>query len=437
VSYLWSQLSGPSTATIGTAGQASTLVSGLVQGVYTFQLTVTDNSGIKATDVVKVTVNAAAPVPGPPSANAGADQTITLPVSSTTLSGSGSEANGTIVSYQWTQTSGPSTATIGTAGQASTAVSGLVQGVYVFQLTVTDNSGVTATDVVKVTVNPAAAHVPPVAVAGPDQTVTLPVSFVSLDGSGSYDTDGTIVSYDWVQISGKGGVTITNSTTAKPDLYGLQAGTYVFQLTVTDNTGATASAQVTITVNGTASTGPVAIAGSDTTIAYPSSTAVLNGSQSYSSNGTIVSYAWSQVSGPSNATIATDNAAASTVSQLALGVYVFQLTVTDNLGNVDSSTVTVTVLNSERTSKDQFQIYPNPVVGGTITVNGINNYTGPVMVKLHDMRGRIIMNYEFDKSGNSVQQTIPLPANLARGVYVLSIHFDGQSVPYVYEIVKQ
>jgi hypothetical protein len=190
-------------------------------------------------------------------------------------------------------------------------------------------------------------------------------------------------------------------------------------------------------VSGTASTGPIAIAGSDTTIAYPSSTAMLNGSQSYSPDGTIVSYVWNQVSGPSNAAITTDSGATSMVSQLTLGVYVFQLKVTDNLGNVSTSTVTVTVMSTERTSKDQFSIYPNPVVGGTITVNGINNYTGPVMVTLHDMRGRIIMNYEFDKSGNEVQQTIPLPANLARGVYVLSIHFEGQTVPYVYEIVKQ
>ena len=290
---------------------------------------------------------------------------------------------------------------------------------------------------VKVTVNPASVHVPPVAVAGPDQAVTLPVRRLSLDGSGSYDTDGTIVSYDWVQLSGKGGVTITNSSTATPELYGLQAGTYVFQLTVTDNAGASATAQVTITVSGTASVMPVAIAGSDTTIAYPSSTAILNGSQSYSPNGTIVSYGWNQISGPSNAVIATDNAAISTVSQLALGVYVFQLTVTDDKGNVDTSTVTVSVVNNERTSKDQFQLYPNPVVGTTVTVNGINSYAGPVMVTLHDMRGRNIMTYQFDKSGNEFQQTIPLPANLARGVYVLSVHFEGQAVPYIYEIVKQ
>ena len=440
VSYQWTQLSGPSTATIAAAGQASTTISGLVQGVYNFQITVTDNSGTTATDAVKVTVNAAAVVPGPPSANAGPDQTITLPTSSVTLSGSGSEANGTIVSYKWTQISGPSTATIGTADQAATGVSGLVQGVYQFQLTVTDNSGVTATDVVKVTVNPAVVHVPPVAVAGPDQTVTLPVSFVSLDGSGSYETNGTIVSYEWVQLSGLGGVTIVNSSTATPDIYGLQPGTYVFQLTVTDNFGASASDQVTIVVGAAPPpvvAMPVANAGADTVIAYPSSSAVLNGSQSYSPNGNIVSYSWSQISGPSNAAIASDSGGTSMVNQLEIGVYVFQLTVTDSKGGVDTSSVTVTVINSERTTQNPFQLYPNPVVGSTVTISGINSYTGNVKVDLLGVRGEHIATYEFSKEGDQFLQNVPLPANLARGVYIVTILFQGQATPYICRMVKQ
>ena len=168
VSYAWTQVSGPSTATFGTAGAASTTVGGLIEGAYRFQLTVTDNSGVTATATVQVTVNPAAVTPGTPSANAGSDQTITLPTNSVTLTGSGTETNGTIVTYQWSELSGPATYTITTAGQASTTVTGLVQGAYIFQLTVTDNSGVTATDVVTVTVNPAPrSNIPPVANAGP------------------------------------------------------------------------------------------------------------------------------------------------------------------------------------------------------------------------------------------------------------------------------
>jgi len=59
-----------------------------------------------------------------PAANAGADQTVTLPASTATLTGSGSDPDGTITGYAWTRVTGPKTATIATqsrmlkAGQA-------------------------------------------------------------------------------------------------------------------------------------------------------------------------------------------------------------------------------------------------------------------------------------------------------------------------------
>ena len=48
----------------------------------------------------------------PPVANAGIDQTITLPTNIVLLNGSGTDADGTIVSYAWTKISGPSAGTI-------------------------------------------------------------------------------------------------------------------------------------------------------------------------------------------------------------------------------------------------------------------------------------------------------------------------------------
>lgn len=88
-----------------------------------------------------------------PVANAGADLPITLPTNSVTLSGSGTDGDGSISSYAWSQVSGPSTSTINSASSASTTVSNLSQGTYIFRLTVKDNGGLTATDDVTVTVN--------------------------------------------------------------------------------------------------------------------------------------------------------------------------------------------------------------------------------------------------------------------------------------------
>ena len=134
-----------------------------------------------------------------PTANAGADQTITLPATTVTLNGTGStDSDGTIKSYKWVQTSGPVTVTFSSTTVASPALSKLTAaGTYVFTLTVTDDDGATATDQVTITVN--AANVAPTANAGTDQTITLPTTTVTLNGTGSKDSDGSIKTYKWLQ----------------------------------------------------------------------------------------------------------------------------------------------------------------------------------------------------------------------------------------------
>ncbi|MFM7837939.1 MAG: PKD domain-containing protein, partial [Chitinophagaceae bacterium] len=93
-----------------------------------------------------------------PTANAGADQTITLPNSSVTLTGSGSDPEGGPLTYLWTKISGPATGTIASPTSASSAVTNLsLAGTYVFQLSVSDNKGSITSDQVSITVNEAPA----------------------------------------------------------------------------------------------------------------------------------------------------------------------------------------------------------------------------------------------------------------------------------------
>ncbi|MEO7047993.1 MAG: kelch repeat-containing protein, partial [Ferruginibacter sp.] len=86
-------------------------------------------------------------VNNPLTANAGADQPITYPTDSVVLIGSGT---GKIISYKWSQMSGPNQATILDSALAKTTVKNLVLGVYRFQLIVRDASGDSAGDIMLV-----------------------------------------------------------------------------------------------------------------------------------------------------------------------------------------------------------------------------------------------------------------------------------------------
>ena len=150
VGYQWTKISGPSSYNIVSPTSAITVFNGLVQGVYQFELRVTDNNGARGRDTVEIRVNASANLA--PVANAGPDQTITLPTNSVTLSGSGTDADGIITGYSWKQISGPSASVIASPGDTTTLSNGLIGGNYQFELTVTDNLGAVGKDTVSIVV---------------------------------------------------------------------------------------------------------------------------------------------------------------------------------------------------------------------------------------------------------------------------------------------
>lgn len=83
-------------------------------------------------------------------------------------------------------------------------------------------------------------------------------------------------------------------------------------------------------------------AGADKSLILPINSSTLDGSAS-SFSGSIVSTTWSKISGPTSYLIANPSTLSTTVSNLEEGIYLFSLTVSDNLGNTGSDTMVIVV----------------------------------------------------------------------------------------------
>ena len=88
---------------------------------------------------------------------------------------------------------------------------------------------------------------------------------------------------------------------------------------------------------------PIAEAGPDVSINLPGNSTTLNGSSSSDEDGTIGSFQWRKIAGPATFTIVDPNAATTVVNNLVEGTYYFELKVTDNEGAFDLDTMSVTI----------------------------------------------------------------------------------------------
>ncbi len=195
LTYTWSCYGGAGSVTFADPNAAGTTATFSVAGSYELRLEVSDGSMV-GSDLVTITV-----LPKPneaPTPDAGPDQTITFP-GQATLTGSATDDDlpdpPNTVSYTWSTVSGPGNVTFGDPNIAATTASFTAPGVYVLQLTA-DDSELSATDTITVTVNP------PLTVQAPDDGLTAyEMTTVHMSATG-YSPAGDPLTYAWTQTAG-------------------------------------------------------------------------------------------------------------------------------------------------------------------------------------------------------------------------------------------
>lgn len=357
--YEWEQISGtPAVSLSDRFDPRPTFVApDVVPGGQTslvFQLTVENGAELTDTDTVTVTV---LPVGNqPPNADAGAPQSV-MEGTEVFLNGLGSsDPNpGDTLFYQWEQTDGPmvmlSDDTDSQPRFIAPDVTGAGAVFLEFLLTVRDDENAADTDrvIITVTETPTGPNQPPIADAGPDR-IAEAGDRVLLDGTGSRDSDGTIIAYQWDQIDGDipvglSGASQPEASFTAPDIQNSQV--LRFRLRVIDNNGGENTDEVTVTLLGDGQM-PVADAGPDRTV-WEGDYAVLDGSRSHAPIGDIVAYQWVQTGGPVGVDISTPNGAKTTFFAPPVdsdALLTFQLTVTTGSGITDLDTVQYTIIDS-------------------------------------------------------------------------------------------
>jgi hypothetical protein len=349
LSYRWTLLGKPSSsaAALSSTSSPNPTFTADVIGIYTIGLVV--NDGQIDSTMVPVTVVASSSNSAPV-ANAGLAQSVVV-AALVNLDGTEStDANNDSITYKWSWGSKPtgSSAALSADNISKPTFTADKAGTYVLTLIV--NDGKTNSDISAVTVTASVANAAPVANAGTNQNVTVPVT-VTLDGSASSDANRDALTFLWTLVSKptSSAAALSSATSPKPTFSADVAGIYVASLVVND--GALSSPVTTTTVTAAvANSAPVANAGVSQNVTT-ASVVTLTGAGSTDANYDTLTYIWSFASKPTSsvAALSSTSALSPTFTADLAGTYVVNLIVNDgkvNSSNVSAVTVTASALNS-------------------------------------------------------------------------------------------
>jgi RHS repeat-associated protein len=291
-------------------------------GSYSLTAKAFDNLGGTTTSAaVSITVNALPSVSLTAPTNG---QVFTAPAN-ITLTATASDTDGSISKVEFF--AGASLLGEDTTGPYSYAWTNVAAGNYVLTARATDNSGAISTSsAVNITVT--TPNQPPVASPGGSYSGNSG-TLIQFNGSGSSDSDGTITNYQWNFGDGTSG-----SGLAPLHAYA-SPGTYAATLTVTDNGGATTTANTSAVITSPSNQPPIAHPGGPYS-AVSGTPIQFNGTSSSDPDGTITHYQWNFADG-------TGSGASPSHIFTSSGSHLVTLTVTDNGGATNSRSINLDV----------------------------------------------------------------------------------------------
>ena len=356
-----------------------------------------------------------------PNADAGMDQTVTKGTTAM-LDGNGSnDPNGDSLTYAWNLTMAPdgSSAMLGSNSGVTSSLTPDVSGTYVVELQVSDGNK-SDTDTVEITATNGA----PVADAGMNQS-TVRGSMVTIDGGGSMDPDGDMLSYSWsltnapMNSSATLGSTSGQTTTLTPDVL----GTYEIELTVDDG-----SMTDTDTVEVTATNqAPVADAGMDRTVTKGMTVTVDGSNSSDMDAADMLTYTWSLDASPmgSSATLGSTSGSSTMLTPDVAGDYDVKLTVDDGT-DTDTATVTITATNQQPSAEAGMDTETDVSEDVTLDAGGsMDPDMGDTLTYSWSVTSKASGSATVTL-GSPMAKTTSFSANVA-GDYVIELTVDDQS----------
>jgi len=362
VSYQWQQVTGPSVVLEQTEQAVSQFTAPAIDSTQTltFHLSATDNHDTTRNDETRIVIHPVdkqisatthatneeitihiQPLNIAPVVSAGEDQTINAQ-RLVTLSGSATDPDGDIITYEWQQKAGLPIV----LAQADQAIASFqapattTQLRLLFRFTVTDDGGTSQGDNILVKINPPNDIA---SVSAGDDQIVIEQTLVTLAGSINPPSD-AILEYAWQQTAGNP-VSLSHPTERVTAFTAPATSTPItlaFRLSVTDQTGTTQSDEIIIQVN-PMNTMPSVSAGDNQSVDEASKVR-LEGLAT-DDDGTIDNLNWKQISGIPVSLINTDQLQAYFIAPIISTPehLVFELSATDNLGAINRSEVTIQV----------------------------------------------------------------------------------------------